>query len=129
MIVRKSSNDIICGTCYKYHIWQKGGGIICHGIEGEEEKEEDNNSAYKDDYNRRDDWDPEELVINSEEEEENNDNNNNIEEYNDGYTAGERAYMNVINTLEDDNSAESIEEEEEKDERYYLRENLWKRLQ
>ena len=27
MIVRKSSNDI-CATCYKYHMWQKGGGIF-----------------------------------------------------------------------------------------------------
>ena len=55
MIVRKSSNDI-CATSYKYHMWQKGGGIFCHGIEGEEEKEEnDNNSEYKDDYNHGDD--------------------------------------------------------------------------
>ena len=27
MIVRKPSNDI-CATCYKYHMWQKGGGIF-----------------------------------------------------------------------------------------------------
>ena len=38
MVVRKASNDI-CGTCYKFHMWQKGGGMICHGVE--EEKEED----------------------------------------------------------------------------------------
>ena len=30
MIVRKSSNDI-CGTGYKFHMWQKGGGMFCHG--------------------------------------------------------------------------------------------------
>ena len=56
-------------------------------------------------------------MVNSEEEQENNDK----EEDDDRYTAGEHAYMNVINTLEDDNSVESVEEEEEeeKDERYY----------
>ena len=68
MIVRNPSNDI-CGTCYKYHMWQKGGGMFCHGIEGEEEKEEDDRDIdpdYKDDYDHEDNWDPEELVINSE---------------------------------------------------------------
>ena len=37
MIVRKPSNDI-CATCYKYHMWQKGGRMFCHGIEGEKKK-------------------------------------------------------------------------------------------
>ena len=68
----------------------------------------------------------EELVINSEEEEENKDDDNNMAEHDNEYTASERAYMNVINTLEDDNSVERVEEKEEeegeKDERYYLRE-------
>ena len=45
MIIRKPSNDI-CATCYKYHMWQKGGGMFCHGIEGEEEKEDDDDSEY-----------------------------------------------------------------------------------
>ena len=39
MIVRKPLNDI-CATCYKYHMWQKGGGMFCHAIEGEEERED-----------------------------------------------------------------------------------------
>ena len=130
MIVKKSSNDI-CATCYKYHMWQKGDGMFCHGIEREEEKEEDNDSDYKSDFDHEDDWDQEELVINSEEEEEFKDDDNNMDEDDDGYTVSECAYMNVINTLEDNDSVEMVEEEEEqkqqqeqeKDERYYLREN------
>ena len=94
--------------------------MFCHGIEGEEEKEDNNDLDYKEDYNHEDNWDPEELVINLEEEN-NNDDDKNMEENENGYTASERAYMNVINTLEDDNSVEMVEEEEEKDERYYLR--------
>ena len=116
MIVRKSSNDI-CATCYKYHMWQKGGGMFCHGIEGEEEKEEDDDSDYESNFDHEDNWDPEELVIDLEEDEESNDNK---EEDDDGYTASERAYTNF--TLEDDNNVEMVEEEEvhkeEKDERY-----------
>ena len=73
MIVRNSSNDI-CAMCYKYHMWQKGGGMYCHGIEREEKKEEEGNLDYKDDYNHGDDWDAEELVVNSEDEESNDDN-------------------------------------------------------
>ena len=126
-------------------MWQKYGGLFCHGIEGEEEKEEDDrdiNPDYKDDYDHGDDWDLEELLVYSEEKEKES-NNNNEEEDDDGYTASERVYMNVtledddsvgytaserayMNvTLEDDDSVESVvvvEEEEEKDERYYLRE-------
>ena len=54
MIVRKSLNNI-CATCYKYHMWQKGGGMFCRGKEGEEEKEEDDDSEYKEDYDHGDD--------------------------------------------------------------------------
>ena len=46
MIVRDLSNDI-CATCYKYHMWQNGGGMFCHGIEG---KEEDNYLDYESDF-------------------------------------------------------------------------------
>ena len=77
MIVRKPSNDI-CATCYKYHMWQKGGGMFCHGIEGEGEKDDNNDSDYKSDYDHGDDWDPEELLVDSEEEDSNNNNDNNI---------------------------------------------------
>ena len=51
MIVRKPSNDI-CGTCYKFHMRQKGGGMCCRGVEGKEEKEEDDSGLdldYEDD--------------------------------------------------------------------------------
>ena len=53
-------------------MWQKGGSMFCHGIEGEGEKEEDDRDIdpdYKDNYDHEDDWDPEELLVNSEEEE------------------------------------------------------------
>ena len=97
--------------------WQN----FCHGVKGEEEKVEDGSDLdldYKFDFYHEDDWDPEELVIDLEEEEENNDNDNNMAEDDDGYTASELAYMNVINALEDNNSVEGAEEEEEeKDER------------
>ena len=129
MIVRKSSNDI-CATCYKYHMWQKGGGMLCRGIEGEEEKEEDGDLEYKDNYDHGDDWDTEELVIDSDDDDDdnnNNNNNNNMEEDADGYTASERAYMDAISILKDD--IDMVEEEQqqqqqevEKEERYYLRE-------
>ena len=69
------------------------------------------------------------MVIDSEDEESNN---NNEEADDDGYTASERAYMNVINTLEDDvdmvekeqeqEQEQEQDHEEEKDERYYIRE-------
>ena len=123
MIVRKPSNDI-CATCYKYHMWQKGGGMFCHEIEGQD----DDDSEYEDDYDHGDDWDPEELVIDSDN---NDDNNNNMEEDANGYTASERAYMDDIGILEGDiemieeqqqQEEEGGEEEDEKDERYYLRE-------
>ena len=132
MIVRKSSNDI-CATRYKYHMWQKGGGMFCHGVEVEEKEEKADDDSdldldYKGDYNHSGNWDPEELLVKVEEEEEeeiNDNNNGNKEEDEDGYTSSECAYMNV--TLEDNKSVESVEEEEEeeeeeKDERYYLRE-------
>ena len=38
-------------------MWQKGGGIFCHGVEGEEEEEEadsDLDSDYEDDYDHGD---------------------------------------------------------------------------
>ena len=64
MIVWKPSNDI-CGTWYKFHMWQKGGRIYCCGIEweweGEEEEEEkvendsDLDPDYKDNYDHGDD--------------------------------------------------------------------------
>ena len=111
-------------------MWQKGGGMFCHGIEGEEEKEEDDDSEYEEDCDHGDDWDPEELLVDSEEEEDdnNNNNNNNMEEDADGYTASERAYMDDISILEDnvdmveEQQEEDEEEEEKKDQRYYLRE-------
>ena len=63
MIVRKPSNDI-CGTCYKYHMWQKGGGIFYHGVEeGEEEVGSDLDPEYENDYDHGDNWDPEELLL------------------------------------------------------------------
>ena len=67
MIVRKPSNDI-CATCYKYHMWQKGGGMFCHAIE-----EVDDDSEYEDDYDHGDDWDTEELVIDSDNNDDNDD--------------------------------------------------------
>ena len=111
-------------------MWQKGGGMFCHAIE-----EVNVDSEFDDDYDHGDDWDTKELVIESEEEDNNNDD---MEEDADGYTASERAYMNAINTFEDNDSVEMVEEEEEekqdheeeKDERYYIREKkLWKNLQ
>ena len=101
MIVRKPSNDI-CATCYKYHMWQKGGGMFCHEIK------EDDDSEYEDDYNHGDDWDTEELVIDSDVDDD--DNNNNMEEDLNGYTASERAYMDDIGILEGD--VEMIEEQQ-----------------
>ena len=89
MIVRKVLSDT-CGTCYKFHMWQKGGEIFCHGVEGEVEKVEDDGDIdpdYKDNYDHGDDWDPEELLVNSGEEEE----SNNKEEDIDGYITSERA--------------------------------------
>ena len=137
MIVRKSSNDI-CATCYEYHMWQKGGGMFCHGVEAEEEEKVDDDSVvdpdYKKDYDRGDDWDPEKLLVDSEEkdDDDNNNNNNNMEEDADGYTASEHAYMNAISIIEDDvdiveedqeqEQEQDPEQEEEKDERYYLKE-------
>ena len=88
MIVRKPSNDV-CATCYKYHMWQKGGGMFCHEIEGQD----DDDSDYESDYDHDDDWDPEELVIDSEEED---NNDNDMDKDADGYTASERAYMDAI---------------------------------
>ena len=61
-------------------MWQKGGGMFCHGIEGEEEKEDNNDSDYESNFDHEDDWGLEELVLNSEEEEENNCNDNNMED-------------------------------------------------
>ena len=107
IIVRKPSNDI-CATCYQYHMWQKGGGMFCHGIEGIEEKEEDDDSDYESDFDHEDDWDPEELVIGSEEEDNNNDD---MDKDANGYTASERAYMNAISILEDD--FDMVEEEQQ----------------
>ena len=45
-------------------MWQKCGGMFCHGVEGEEEKVEDDSDLdldYKDNYDHCDNWDPEEL--------------------------------------------------------------------
>ena len=67
MIVRNPSNDI-CGTCYKFHMWQKGGGMFCHGVEAEvEEEKADDDSGVDPDYkynnNHGDNWDTEELLV------------------------------------------------------------------
>ena len=89
-------------------MWQKSGGMFCHGVEAEEEQEKADDDSkicpdYKDNYNHSDNWDLEELLVDSEEKEEEESNNNNInnkkEDVN-GYTASERAYMNVMNPLE-----------------------------
>ena len=128
MIVRKPSNDI-CATCYKYQMWQKGGGMFCCGIEGED----DDDSEYEDDCYHGDDWDTEELLVDSDA---NNANNNNMEEDANGYSTSERAYMDSIGILEGDflegdvdmvgdkhqQQEEEEEEDGEKDKRYYLRE-------
>ena len=121
-------------------MWQKGSGIFCHGVEGEEEKEEDDSDLdpdYKDDYDYGNVWDREELLLDKEDEEEMEDKADNI----DGYTVSERAYLNRIDNFKaapndkDDNNNDTDEvggnnnienddegEEEEKDEIYYLRE-------
>ena len=125
MIVRKPSNDI-CATCYKYHMWQKGGGMFCHEIDGQD----DDDLEYEDNYNHGDDWDTEELVINSDVNDDDNNNNMDMDEDANGYTASERAYMEAISILEDDvdmvedeqQQQHQQEEDKEKDKRYYLRE-------
>ena len=35
LIIRKAANNI-CSTCYQCNMWHKGGGMFCHGVEGEE---------------------------------------------------------------------------------------------
>lgn len=91
---------------------KKGGGMFCHGTEGEEEKAEEDSNAnpdYKDKYDHGDNWDPEELLGDSDDKEEESINNDK-EEDGDRYTS-ERVYLNHINNLEgdvddDDNSVE-----------------------
>ena len=64
----KASNDIY-NTCYKFYMQQKGGGMFCHGVEGQEEKEEDDSDLdldYKDNYDHWDDWEREELLSDKE---------------------------------------------------------------
>ena len=76
-------------------MWQKGGGMFCHGVEAEEEKVEGNSDLdpdYEDNYDHGDQLDPEELVVDSEDEEEGESNKDNKEEDDDRYTVSERAY-------------------------------------
>ena len=97
-------------------MWQNASGMFFHGEEGEEEKAEDDRDLdldYKDDYDHEDNWDQEELLVDNKEVESNN---NNEEGDDDGYTASERAYMNVINTLEDNDSVEMVKEQEQEQE-------------
>ena len=80
--------DFTCG--------KKGGGIFCHGVEGEEEEEEadsDLDSDYEDDYDHGDNQDPEELLVDSDDDEVGS---NDEQEDDEGYTASERACLNRI---------------------------------
>ena len=110
-------------TCGK-----KGGGIFCHGVEGEEEDDSDLDSDYEDDYDHRDNWGPEALLVDSDDDEVGS---NDEQEDDEGYTASERACLNRIDNFkaasdddneDDDNKNENNEGEEEKDEGYYRRE-------
>ena len=122
MIVRKAQSDV-CGTCYKFHMWQKGGGIFCHGVEGEEEEEEadsDLDSDYEDDYDHGDNQDPEELLVDSDDDEVGS---NDGQEDDEGFTASERACLDRIDNFkaasdddneDEDNKNENDEGEEER---------------
>ena len=105
MIVRKAQIDV-CGTCYKFHVWQKGGGIFCHGVEGEEEDDSDLDSDYEDDYDHGDNWGPEALLVDSDD-----DGSNDGQEDDEGFTASERACLDCIENFE----AASDDDNEEDD--------------
>ena len=114
--------DFTCG--------KKGGGIFCHGVEGEEEDDSDLDSDYEDDYDHGDNQDLEELLVDSDDDEEEVGSNDGQED-DEGYTASKRAYLNRIDNFkaasdddneDDDNKNENDEGEEEKDEGCYRRE-------